>query len=98
MRFYPSPLNPISPAPKQVVERASSGSWKLSIKGIPAGTWQGEVGFVDATGTHAQSRVPISLVIAPAPEVTQTPTPTATPKPSPTKKPVVDGCKNQIKN
>ena len=98
VRFYPSPLNPISPAPKQVVERASSGSWKLSIKGIPAGTWQGEVGFVDATGTHAQSRVPVSLVIAPAPEVTQTPTPTATPKPSPTKKPVVDGCKNQIKN
>ena len=98
VRFYPSPLNPISPAPKQVVERSSSGSWKLSIQGIPAGTWLGEVGFVDATGTHAQSRVPVSLVIAPAPEVTPSPTPIPTPKPSPTKKPTTDGCKNQIKN
>jgi hypothetical protein len=94
VRFYPNPATPITPAPTQVVERASSGSWKLSIKGIPAGTWVGEMGFTDATGTHADSRVPVQFVVGEA--VPQPPAPSPTPKPSPTKKPSTGGCSNEL--
>ena len=37
VRFYVNPLTPINPKPIQTVVRSTSGSWKLSIKGIPAG-------------------------------------------------------------
>jgi len=96
VRFYVNSLTPISPKPKQTVVRATSGSWKLIIKGIPEGAWTGDIGFVDATGTHAKSKTPIEFVIGQALPVS----PTATPKPTsaPSKKPVTDGCKNQIKN
>ena len=94
VRFYPSPSNPISPAPVQVVERESSGSWKLAIKGIPAGTWIGEMGFTDATGTHADSRVPVQFVIGDAIPEPESPAPT--PKPSPTKKPSTSRCVNEL--
>jgi GH25 family lysozyme M1 (1,4-beta-N-acetylmuramidase) len=94
VRFYPNPSTPITPAPTQFVERASSGSWKLSIKGIPAGTWIGEMGFTDATGTHADSRVPVQFVVADA--VPEPPAPSPTPKPSPTKKPSTGGCSNEL--
>jgi GH25 family lysozyme M1 (1,4-beta-N-acetylmuramidase) len=81
--------------PVQSVARSSSGAWTLTIKGLPAGTWPGHIGFVDATGTHAKIRTPIEFVI------TEGPTPT--PTPSPTKKPVkprpaFDSCAKQIKN
>jgi hypothetical protein len=78
------------------VVRATSGSWKLSIKGIPEGSWTGDIGFVDATGTHATSKLPIEFLIGQALPVSPTITPKPTPAPS--KKPVTDGCKNQIKN
>jgi lysozyme len=96
VRFYVNSLTPISPKPIQTVVRATSGSWKLSIKGIPAGLWAGNIGFVDATGTHADSKSPIEFAIAEAAPTSPTPTP----KPSavPSKKPTTDGCKNQIKN
>jgi hypothetical protein len=94
VRFYPNPATPISPAPKQVVERSSSGSWKLSIKGIPAGNWVGEVGFTDATGTHADIRVPVQFVVGEAQPEPLAPTPI--PKPSPTKKPSTGACVNEI--
>jgi GH25 family lysozyme M1 (1,4-beta-N-acetylmuramidase) len=98
VRFYVNPLTPINPKPIQTVVRSTSGSWKLSIKGIPAGMWAGNIGFVDATGTHADSKLPIEFAIGVAPDPIQTPKPTATPSPSVTKKPASDGCRNQIKN
>jgi hypothetical protein len=76
--------------------RATSGSWKLTITGIPAGLWTGNIGFVDATGTHADSKSPIEFAIGEAAPVTATPTPK--PSVAPTAKPATDGCKNQIKN
>jgi len=96
VRFYVNVLTPINPKPTQTVVRATSGSWKLSIKGIPAGPWTGDIGFVDATGTHAVSKSPIEFTIGEALPVSPSPTPKPTPAPS--KKPVTDGCKNQIKN
>jgi lysozyme len=98
VRFYVNPATPINPKPVQTVVRATSGSWKLSIKGLPAGLWAGNIGFIDATGTHADSKLPIEFAIGVAPETTDTPKPTATPSPSVTKKPTTDGCRNQIKN
>jgi len=96
VRFYVDPLTPINPKPVQTVVRATSGSWKLSITGIPAGLWTGNIGFVDATGTHADSKSPIEFAIGEAAPVTATPTPK--PRVAPTAKPATDGCKNQIKN
>jgi len=96
VRFYVDPLTPINPKPVQTVVRATSGSWKLSITGIPAGLWTGNIGFVDATGTHADSKSPIEFAIGEAAPVTATPTPK--PSVAPTAKPATDGCKNQIKN
>ena len=96
VRFYVDPLTPINPKPVQTVVRATSGSWKLTITGIPAGLWTGNIGFVDATGTHADSKSPIEFAIGEAAPVTATPTPK--PSVAPTAKPATDGCKNQIKN
>jgi GH25 family lysozyme M1 (1,4-beta-N-acetylmuramidase) len=95
VRFYPNATVRPENLLDQKVVRSTSGAWTLTIKGLPAGTWPGHIGFVDATGTHAKIRTPIEFVI------TQGPTPT--PTPSPTKKPVkpkpaVDGCAKQIKN
>jgi len=96
VRFYVDSLTPINPKPVQTVVRSTSGSWKLSIKGIPAGLWAGHIGFIDATGTHADSKTPIEFAIGEAIQGSSTPTP----KPSATasKKPTTDGCRNQIKN
>jgi GH25 family lysozyme M1 (1,4-beta-N-acetylmuramidase) len=96
VRFYVNSSTPIDPKPTQTVVRSTSGSWKLTIKGIPAGTWNGRIGFLDATGTHAESRSPITLSILPGDPNLATPTPK--PTVSPTKKPTTDGCRNQIKN
>jgi GH25 family lysozyme M1 (1,4-beta-N-acetylmuramidase) len=96
VRFYTNSDNPIEPKPVQTVVRSTSGSWKLTIKGIPAGTWNGRIGFKDATGTHAESRSPITLSILPGDP--SLPTPTPKPTVAPTKKPTTDGCRNQIKN
>ena len=96
VRFYVNSSTPIEPKPTQTVVRSTSGSWKLTIKGIPAGTWNGRIGFLDATGTHAESRSPITLSILPGDP--NLPTPTPKPTVAPTKKPNTDGCRNQIKN
>uniref|UniRef100_UPI00404A313C glycoside hydrolase family 25 protein n=1 Tax=Candidatus Planktophila sp. TaxID=2175601 RepID=UPI00404A313C len=96
VRFYVDPLTPIDSKLTQTVVRATSGSWKLSVKGIPVGSWRGEIGFIDATGTHAVSRMPIEFAIGEAPPTSPTDAPK--PIPAPTKKPVTDSCKNQIKN
>jgi hypothetical protein len=98
VRFYVNSLTPLNPKPVQTVVRSTSGSWKLSVKGIPVGLWAGHIGVIDAPGTHADSKLPIEFAIGAAPEPTATPQPSATPSPSATKKPTTDGCRNQIKN
>jgi hypothetical protein len=100
VRFYTDSLNPINAKLVQTVVRATSGSWKLSIAGIPAGLWTGNIGFVDATGTHADSKSPIEFAIGQAipVETKPTPIPSSSPSSVPSKQPVVDSCKNQIKN
>ena len=98
VRFYVDSKTPIEPKPVQTVVRSTSGSWKLSIKGVPAGIWSGNIGFKDATGTHADSRSPISFSITEGVAPTPSASPSEKPAPSATKKPNSDGCKNQIKN
>lgn len=98
VRFYVDSKTPIEPKPVQTVVRSTSGSWKLSIKGVPAGIWNGNIGFKDATGTHADSKLPISFSITEGVAPTPSATPSVKPSATPTKKPASDGCKNQIKN
>jgi GH25 family lysozyme M1 (1,4-beta-N-acetylmuramidase) len=98
VRFYVDSQTPIEPKPVQTVVRSTSGSWKLSIKGVPAGIWNGNIGFKDATGTHADSKLPISFSITEGVAPTPSATPSVKPSTTPTKKPASDGCKNQIKN
>lgn len=92
VKYYFTSANSSIPQVTQTIARETSGSWKLSIAGLPAGTWYGNVGFKDASGTHAENKVPLTLTIAQGP----------TPPPAPTKKavakPASDGCRNQIKN
>ena len=80
--------------PVQTVLRATSGEWTLAIKGVPAGTYSGNVVYTDVSQTHAESSQAVTFTVV------QGPTPSATPEPTkkPTKKPSVDGCKKQIKN
>ena len=96
VRFYVNSLTPLNPKPVQTVVRSTSGSWKLSIQGIPAGLWAGQIGFVDATGTHADSKAPIEFAIGEATQGSLEPTPK--PSATATKKATADGCRNQIKN
>lgn len=106
VKFVADPTTPLPSKPVQTAVRSSSGSWTLTVKGIPAGTWNGQIVFTDISGTHAKSSAPVVVTVAQGPTPTPTPTPTAsstpTPKPTstskPTPKPVVDGCKYQIKN
>ena len=92
VKYYFNSTNQVVPKVTQTIARETSGSWKLSIAGLPAGTWVGNVGFKDASGTHAEIKQPLVLTIA------QGPTPPPTPTKKPAVKPATDGCKNQIKN
>ena len=92
VKYYFNSTNQVIPKVTQTVARETSGSWKLSIAGIPAGTWYGNVGYKDASGTHAEIKQPLVLTIE------QGPTPPPTPTKKPTVKPKTDGCRNQIKN
>ena len=92
VKYYFNSTNQIVPKVTQTIARETSGSWKLSITGLPAGTWVGNVGFKDASGTHAEIKTPLVLTIA------QGPTPPPTPTKKPSTKPATDGCRNQIKN
>ena len=93
VKFVQDPANPMKASLKQSAIRATSGSWTLSVAGIPAGVWNGQIVYYDNSDTHATSSQPITITIEQA---------LTTPTPKPTKKPVVkpksDGCKNQIKN
>jgi hypothetical protein len=95
VRFYPDPNNRPENMLVQSVVRSTSGAWTLTIKGLPAGTWPGEIGFVDTTGTHAKVRTSLEFVIAQGP--TPSPTPVLSRKPV-VPRPATDGCAKQIKN
>lgn len=92
VRYYFAPENATVPTVVQNVERETSGIWRLSISGMPAGSWVGHVGFTDETGTHAEVKTPLSL------DILQGPTPAPKPTKKATKKPSKDSCRNQIKN
>jgi GH25 family lysozyme M1 (1,4-beta-N-acetylmuramidase) len=80
--------------PVQTVLRATSGEWTLAIKGVPAGTYSGNIVYTDVSQTHAESSQSVTFTVVQGP----TPSPSAEPTKKPTKKPSVDGCSKQIKN
>ena len=92
VKLYFTSANATKPTVVQKIERETSGSWTLSITGLPAGTWFGSVAYKDPSGTHADAKTLVDLTI----------TQGETPIPKPTKKapskPATDGCRNQIKN
>ncbi len=90
VKYYFDAPNP--PKVTQTVARETSGSWTLTIAGMPAGTWSGNIGFKDASGTHADVKTPLVLTVE------QGPTPLPTKIKIPVVKPAVDSCKNQIRN
>lgn len=104
VKFVADPTSGLNLTPKQSAVRSSSGSWTLTVNGMPAGTWNGAVVFTDVSGTHASSSAPVQVTIAegptPSPQPTATPTSTPSPtvRPKPTKTPSVNACANQIKN
>ncbi len=79
--------------PVQTVVRDAAGVWVLSIDGLAAGVYSGNIVYIDQTGTHAQSMQPIQFTLEQGPSPSPKPTPTIKPTPKP-----VDTCKNQIKN
>jgi hypothetical protein len=95
VKFVFDPLTPVSPKPTQTVLRSSSGVWTLALKGVPTGVYQGLVTYVDVSNTHATSSTPAVFTITQGVEPSPTP---VKPSPAPTKKPITDGCANQIKN
>jgi len=76
--------------------RAKSGSFTLTVKGIPVGTWDALLQFIDQSGTHAKASVPIQIVV----EAGAKPTPTVSPsaKPGTSTKVPADACRGQIIN
>jgi len=76
--------------------RSKNGSFTLTVKGIPAGTWDASLQFIDQSGTHAKSIVPIQIVMGEG----EKPTPTVSPSPKPgtSTKVSADACKGQIIN
>ena len=66
----------IAPTPAQInairqsVKRTATGTWFVSVSGLPAGTWIGQISFRDASGVHAASVAPIVFsLIDPNPPV-----------------------------
>ena len=80
----------------QSAVRAKNGSFNLSVKGIPVGTWDATLQFIDQSGTHAKAEIPIQIVMGEG--VKPTPTVSPSPKPGTSTKVPVDACKGQIIN
>jgi GH25 family lysozyme M1 (1,4-beta-N-acetylmuramidase) len=80
----------------QSAVRSKNGSFTLTVKGIPVGTWDASLQFIDQSGTHAKSIVPIQIVMGEG--VKPTPTVSPSPKPGTSTKVPVDACKGQIVN
>lgn len=71
----------LPPTPAQItaisqsVRRTASGTWTVSVTGLPAGTWYGQVAFHDTSGVHAPSASPFAFsLIDPNPPVVDTST------------------------
>jgi len=99
------PASSMMSAGKQSITRNSSGSWLISITGIPAGSYVGTINFTDPTNTESPAQIPVVFTVAPAPTPSPTisptvpGTPSATPAPSPKPKPTPpDSCAGQIRN
>lgn len=80
----------------QSAVRAKNGSFTLTVKGIPVGTWDASLQFIDASGTHAKSVIPIQIVMGEG--VKPTPTVSPSPKPGTSTKVPADACRGQIVN
>jgi len=92
VKLYFTSANATKPTVVQKLVRETSGSWTLSISGLPAGTWFGSVAYKDPSGTHADTKTLVDLTI------TQGETPIPKPTKKAASKPATDGCRNQIKN
>jgi len=92
VKLYFTSANATKPTVVQKLVRETSGSWTLSISGLPAGTWFGSVAYKDPSGTHADAKTLVDLTI------TQGETPIPRPTKKAASKPATDGCRNQIKN
>jgi GH25 family lysozyme M1 (1,4-beta-N-acetylmuramidase) len=80
----------------QSAVRSKNGAFTLTVKGIPVGTWDASLQFIDQSGTHAKAIVPIQIVMGEG--VKPTPTVSPSPKPGTSTKVPVDACKGQIIN
>ena len=78
---------------RQTTVRDASGLFSISVRDLPAGSYNGEVIFKDPTKTHAEVLIPISFSLLQGPEITPRPKPT---KSAPTN-PTLSGCRKQIK-
>jgi hypothetical protein len=76
--------------------RAKSGSFKLTVRGIPVGIWSASLQFIDNSGTHAKAIIPIELTIAQGEKPTTSVSPS--PKPGTSTKVTADSCRGQIIN
>jgi GH25 family lysozyme M1 (1,4-beta-N-acetylmuramidase) len=76
--------------------RAKSGSFTLTVKGIPVGIWDAILQFIDQSGTHAKAEIPIQIVMGEG--VKPTPSVSPSPKPGTSTKVPADACKGQIIN
>lgn len=80
----------------QSAVRAKNGAFKLTVRGIPTGTWDATLRFIDQSNTHTTANVPIQIVM----QQGEKPAPTVKPSPKPgtsTKVPA-DACRGQIIN
>ena len=87
--------NSVTPKFKQSSFRTTSGMWKITISGLAAGTYTGEIRYTDLTGTHSKASIPVSFKVNINPNPTTTPSPK--PEVSPTARPS-NGCRGQVKN
>lgn len=71
----PTQINAI----RQTVKRLATGTWQVTVGGLPAGTWLGQVSFRDSSGVHAVSSAFVWFtLIDPNPPAPVTETTTAT--------------------
>lgn len=80
----------------QSAVRSKNGAFTLTTKGIPVGTWDATLEFVDQSTTHSGFLIPIQIVMGQGAK----PTPSITPskKPGTSSKAPADSCKGQIIN
>ncbi|MFM8620614.1 MAG: glycoside hydrolase family 25 protein [Candidatus Nanopelagicaceae bacterium] len=80
----------------QSAVRAKNGSFTLNVKGIPVGTWDASLQFIDQSGTHAKAMIPFQIVMGEGIKPTPIVSPSA--KPGTSTKVPADACRGQIIN